>query len=420
MDNSYRLTRCAQWVLGVVLLQYALLGNAQSNGQTSWTFSNSIAVSNLRRSKVFYHLESSGRKNIAASEKSVAVVWEDNRTGKSAIYFATKPFDNKKFDPPVPVSTGNEAVEPSMTAFSDDRYLLAWEQDGSVWSRLVKAGKLGTPLKLDGGPGGQVSVTSTDGKTAYAVWSQRARAGQRILIARLSAVGPDLALVSSDAKEIDHSNKDRKNQFYPSVAVARVGVVVAWEDRRAGHTQILYSCAGKNQAFSRPLVLNEQGPKISSQYGSGTGAARPSLAAVGGGDIVAVWSDKRDFRSGYDVYSAFIRGSVCRFGPNIKVQDEFGAAIAQWHPSVIGDEANLVVAVWGDDRNESADIWLSWMKGDGSWSDDLGVPPASGDGDQSHPAMTIDHRGKLHLVWVSQDSPSAASQLRYTETEAKR
>ncbi|NOZ11073.1 MAG: hypothetical protein GXP09_08565 [Gammaproteobacteria bacterium] len=414
-----RLTRCTQWVFAVALLSVTLPGHAQSDELTSWVFSDSIAVSNLARSKVFYHLESSGRKNIAASTKSVAIVWEDNRTGSSAIYLASKAFDNKKFEAPVLVSAGNEAIEPSITALSNDRYLMAWEQDGRIWSRVFKAGKLGMPSKIEGGPGVQVSVTSTDkGQAAYAVWSQRAGAGQHIRLVRLSVVGPSLDLVIGEAKAIDHANNEKKRQFYPSIAIGGADIVVAWEDRRAGHTQIFYSCAEKNKAFSRPQVLNEQSPRISTQYGSGTGAARVSLSRVADGDIIAVWSDKRDFRSGYDVYSSFIRGSACRLDPNSKVQDEFGASIAQWHPSVVGD-TGLVAAVWEDDRNESADIWLSWIKKDGSWSDDLGVSPASGEGDQSHPAMTIDHRGRLHLVWLDRPNPSAASQLRYAEAEAK-
>ena len=93
--------------------------------------------------------------------------------------------------------------------------------------------------------------------------------------------------------------------------------------------------------------------------------------------MVAVWLDKRDFLSGYDVYAAFSSDGGRSFGRNLKVQDGFGENIAQWHAAVAANNQGRVVAVWDDDRDGNSDIWLANWTGKG-YSDNVAVPAASG------------------------------------------
>ena len=55
-----------------------------------WDFEPAIAVTPESRAGIFVHLESSGRKNIAASNEWVAIVWEDNRDGTPRCYVSLK------------------------------------------------------------------------------------------------------------------------------------------------------------------------------------------------------------------------------------------------------------------------------------------------------------------------------------------
>lgn len=91
--------------------------------------------------------------------------------------------------------------------------------------------------------------------------------------------------------------------------------------------------------------------------------------------------------------------------------------VAQWHASVAGGKLGFV-ATWDDTREvwanpiEPGDVLVSWNF-EADWSADLVVPGASGDGYQGTPAVTMDPRGDLHLIWIERDDLSSPSRLRY-------
>ena len=53
-----------------------------------WTFTSPESVTPTVGTGVFHHLESAGRKNIAVSDGTVAVAWEDNRDRTSDVWMA--------------------------------------------------------------------------------------------------------------------------------------------------------------------------------------------------------------------------------------------------------------------------------------------------------------------------------------------
>jgi hypothetical protein len=144
--------------------------------------------------------------------------------------------------------------------------------------------------------------------------------------------------------------------------------------------------------------------------GAGTGAMRPTLAAWGADGVAAVWLDKRDFLSGYDVYAAFDPGTR-RFGSNLKVQDSFGDNMAQWHAQVVGDAGGGLVALWDDARDGTPDVWLSEWDGE-AFGDDVAVPAAAGAGAQTDPVAVFDAEGALHVVWLDHNE-AAGTRIRY-------
>ena len=148
------------------------------------------------------------------------------------------------------------------------------------------------------------------------------------------------------------------------------------------------------------------------KFGRGTGSARVALAAAGNKRIMAVWSDKRDFLSGYDVYGAWSDDGGKTFGKNQKVQDSFGDSIAQWHPAVAANDAGLVAVAWDDDRDGTSDIWLSWPTESG-WADNVAITGASGPGTQNNPAIALDNAGNLHVAWIAKEDANGATQIFY-------
>lgn len=377
-----------------------------------WDWSAPVTVGADPSGRAFVHLESAGRKSIAESAGWVAITWEDDRDGMSRCYVALKAPGEAVFGAAQQVSGVEEAFEPAVVGLAGGRFALAWEEAGHVRARMLDSQGLSQALVLSQRASAQASLGFSRQTGLFAVWSEKEGAVWRLAAARLTPVGDG---VKSAPPAIVEPGRLEGDQSYPSIAVLGAGqLVVAWEDRRAGHTLIMdavSSDAGRH--FTAPHNLNEivwRGQTAG--FGRGTGVMRVALSRSGADGVAAVWADKRDFLSAYDVYTAFAQGPAFRFGANEKAQDEFGNNIAQWHPAIAANGAGRVVTVWDDDRDGTPDVWLSWRDKQG-WSDDVAVPGASGPGVQSDPTITMDEAGNLHLAWVEKGDLNAPSHIRY-------
>ena len=373
---------------------------------SSWEFSAPLDIT-PEQPGVFHQLDSAGRRHIAVSGDTVAVVWEESRSGVSQAFVAFKPLSAKVFSLHR-VSSGATAGVPVIAARGGGRFLLAWEQDGDLYARTAEAAALGTPVRL-AQKASQPSLAVLD-KKAVVVWSEEKIGHPRIRCAYLAVDGQRVNF-NGMAQDVDVV-PPKAGQLYPDVALTPAGMSIAWEDRREGHTMLLHAFSKEGRRFNRPKILNEQPPKRSETYGKGTGAARVVLARHGKQGVVAAWLDKRDFLEGYDVYAGFARDGA-HFGKNEKVQDDFGNNISQWHAALAADSHGRAAVIWDDDRDGTADLWLAWSKGVGQWSESQPMPVASGPGQQSSPAMTFDVAGNLHLVWVERETLETPTRLRY-------
>jgi hypothetical protein len=234
-------------------------------------------------------------------------------------------------------------------------------------------------------------------------------------MARLG-VGEDLRLSLGRGCPVDAA-PPAGDQLYPAAALVDGRAVAAWEDRRHGHTVILAAVSeplartGEACRFGPPRRISDDPPGPQMPYGKGHGVSRVALGAYGAHGLLAVWADKRHFRHGYDIYGsdyAAARG----FGPNLRIQDDFGGLARQWHASVAGHPDGRLAVAWDDDRDGTADLMLSWRE-DGAWSDDTPLPGASGPGEQAHPAIALDAAGNLHVAWVEREAPGGPTRLRY-------
>lgn len=379
-----------------------------------WSFVAPLAVTTpTSQAGVFHHLDSSGRRNIAATDGQVAVAWEDDRDGTPRVYLAHKTYDDMQFSTPLQMSGTGEAYEPSLIALHGGRFAVAWEEDGDVWLRLVQTGAastLGPPLKVSRGNGAQASlVNDHDGITI--LWSEREDRYGRIRAKRLMAAG--LSLVGQDDCAVD-AVPPGDEQLYPTGAVLQGRLVVAWEDRRPKHTIIMAAIEDGPASchFGAPLRISEKPEGRNLPYGTGHGVSRVALDRIGDERLFAAWADKRDFRHGYDIWGAFYRIGKTAFERNERVQDDFGELSKQHHASVAGNENGRLVVAWDDEREGNADVMLSWYQ-DGSWSDDWPLPGASGPGLQSNPAVMLDSKGNLHAAWIERDEIGGVTRLKY-------
>lgn len=376
-----------------------------------WQFDPPIAVSSASGPRLFHHVESAGRRNIAVSGKTVAVVWEDDRDGIPRIYMAHKGLAEAAFGEEIVISGEGEAYEPSVVALEDGRFAVAWEEEGLVYARLVGGDMPGPALKLAAAEAAQASL-AVNGSELLLVAAERQGRFPRIMLHRLrQSEGARLTEVAGCAVDAE---PPRAEQLYPTLVVQQGRVIAAWEDRRPGHTIILASESKVDAMcpFPPPQRISlrpRRGQKM--PYGKGHGVSRVAMAAYGESGVLAAWADKRDFREGYDIYAAAWRAAG-GFGDNERVQDEFGGVARQWHTTVAGHPDGTLLVAWDDDRDGDTNVMISWRE-DGAWSEDTVLPGAGGPGEQAHPSITLDRDGNLHAVWVERDTSDGPTRLRY-------
>jgi len=369
----------------------------------AWEWREPLTVNSVQGAAIFPHIESANRQGIAVSGDTVGVVWEDNRSGSPQCYLALKPAPAAQFQPEIQLSK-NECYEPVILALGGGRFVAAWEEAGAIRARVLPGG---TPLQLSKAAAAQATLAGR-GDAVYAAWAEQAGRFKRIVVASLALRGDALSVQSVQPIE---AAQPIDEQGWPALAVAGDGTLtVAWEDRRYRHTVPMVSHSSDGRSFAAPARLTDHRSGSVDGLGAGTGAMRPTLAPWGERGVVAVWLDKRDFLSGYDVFAAFDPGTR-RFGKNIRVQDSFGDNMAQWHAGVVGDARGRAVALWDDARDGSPDVWLSEWDGE-AFGDDLAVPAAHGPGAHADPVAALDAGGALHLVWLDRDE-AAGTRVRY-------
>lgn len=393
----------------LILISYHAISHSEA-----LRFETPVTITSASKG-IFLHLDSSGRRSLAVSGELVGVVWEDNRSGKPAIYIAYQKPGQTGFSEPEKVSMQSPAYEPVITALSGNRFLIGWEEENHVWLRVVSPGETGTPLKVGEENAQQISVAAIHAESseaaASAVWSQGKKRDYYIQYANLSI--ETVTIKASLPRPVDNST-DKNQQLYPVIENTESGSVVTWEDRRQGATRIFSSYAHHGKPFQAYRLLNEYAPSPNPELGKGSGAMRPVLSGNGKQMIVAAWMDKRNWRSGYDVFAAVSTNAGREFDSNEQVQDMFGDNVPQWHASVaLRAIDNIAAVAWDDTRNESPDLFYS-LRIDGSWSEDYELPGATGDGRQSHPSIIFDEKGVLHAVWLN--NINGQSSLQYTHS----
>ncbi len=387
-----------------------LLAVLAGPAQAAWEWDAPLAVGSAQGATIFPHLESANRRGIAVSGDTVAVAWEDNRSGSPQCYLASKPAGAAQFQSEIRLSR-EECYEPAVLALGGGRFVAAWEEAGTVRAQVVPGGM---PLVLSPAGAAQATLAGDNG-ALYAAWAEQAGRFRRIAVARLEPVGDRLAVQTVQPVE---AGQPVDEQGWPALAVTGDGsVTVVWEDRRTRHTVPMTSHSRDGgRSFAPPVRLTDQKSGSVQGLGAGMGAMRPTLTRWGRDGVAAVWLDKRDFLSGYDVYAAFDAGER-RFGRNLRVQDSFGDNMAQWHAQIVGDAAGRLVALWDDARDGTPDVWLADWDG-GTFGDNVAVPAAAGPGAQSDPVATLDAAGNLHVVWLDRDD-AGVTRIRYARAVRK-
>jgi hypothetical protein len=314
------------------------------------------------------------------------------------------------------VSSGSEAYEPSIDAISDNRFMIAFEQDASIFARILTAEGLAEPARLSRAAASHVSIASFDNRV-FASWREQNNGRWFVKIAALRVTNANrIGVESIQSVEADGLETP---VLFPAIAVNSAGICVAWEDRRAGHTRLLVSYAeDAGKPFAEPQFLNEFFSNRN-KYDRGSGVTRVSLASFAQDEILAAWMDKRRGGKGYGIFAALGADAGESFGPNEKVHGEEGDTQPHYNPATAGNQSGDFVIAWDDFRRGDSDIWISAHNSNLEWSQDYAPPVASGDGEQSHPSIALDEQRNLHLLWIERAQLDGTSRLWYSLGRAR-
>jgi hypothetical protein len=378
-----------------------------------WRFAPRIALSGPPLAGVFHHLEGAGRRHIALSGSIIAAVWEDDSSGDPQIYLAYKATGASAFSAPLRLSDGIEAYQPAITALPRGGFVVAYEQDAQVFARIWTEQGPGPALRLStSGVESAQPTLASDGNRVFAAWREKAN---RSYTLQVSELAPDNArnLQSLSRNPVEAAAQPRP-MLMPTLALSPAGLAIAWEDRRAGHTRLLVSYSDPDSiSFSAPGNLNEFYSNRN-PYDKGNGVTRVTMTAMGEDEVIAAWMDKRRGGSGYGIFASMAAEGGAEFGPNEKVHGDQGDKLPHYNPAVAANSAGDFYVVWDDYRRGDSDIWLSGYNDDMEWDADFSPPPASGAGEQSHPAVWLDAAGGLHLLWVERAESLAPTRLFYS------
>jgi len=381
----------------------SMLGVAQACA--AGEFSAPIDVSPQLGPQTFYHLDATGRRNIAVNNDTVAVVWEDNHAGRPDAYIALKQFDEKTFLSPRRINVGAEAFAPSVAA-AGSGFLVGWSETDSVLARYVDAQGVGKPVRLTTRSADQIAIALLDNRTAMAVWVETLSSGTCIHAARL-ALTQDSITAGRSFPVTDC--RSQRFQAQPTLVAGPKGILVVWQDRSSGTNRIYGSLSKDAQHFSPPVQINETIQK-SASYGSGSSAINP-VVAQSADRYWVLWLDKRADRAGYKIYGAQSTDGLA-WSSNVPVQDSFGDETPQWSVSVTLSSEGEALAAWSDAREGNGqDVYYAFFR-DGAWSDNNLVEHAAASRDQDSPALGSDAAGRIHLIWRHQ-SDEGTSRIKY-------
>ena len=365
-----------------------------------------ITVTHTEDKAVFIQLASSGRKNIAASNNQVGVVWEQIRNGKATVFAAFKRAGEPGFNTPTPLSKG-DAYSP-VIAYCGDLFYLSWIEEGSIKVMLADNGQPGDMLPLAESANVNELSISCGANSALIAYSA---ANNNKSVVYATQVKPNKGRLEAENSVPVAPVESFRFQTNPGIALNKGRIVVTWHDRSSG-TNLLYATSGKTlQSLSDTVQINEL-IKKSHEWGSGSSAVSNVLSNGPKDRLVVVWLDKRASRSGYKVYSAFSHNGGLTWGDNYKVSDEWGDIVPAWTPAIAYDGNKQLSVLWMDKREEDNTLWMSHLAGL-SWSQDKDFQ--SGDTEPHSPAIAYSPDGRFHAAWIQKGANG--TQLVYLETE---
>jgi hypothetical protein len=352
---------------------------------------------------------SSGGHAMAARGDTVYLVWRDDRSGTSAVYF-DKSFDSGTTwgtDVAISDNPAAAAVMPALALGKDGTIYVSWTdfRDGNRHIYFAKSTDGGVSF----GPSVRVQP-ATDDKQQFS--SIAVNDSGYIFIAYEDF--RNLATTAIDiycSRSTDGGNSfepsvrvddcaDSINQEEPCIAVRDTNVYIAWTDWRlqpSGSKTYFSKSINSGTAFNNNVLVVDTA-------GLGVFAANPSSICCDKNNIYIAWNYAKTqndicFTKSIDDGNTFIV-------PNLNIIDAIGLPYYQGYPSIVCDESGGVYCAWEDTRNyvnSARQIYMGYSKNYGdSFSlnyhvDDRGLEDSAW---FFNPTLSVNKAGKVFCAWA--------------------
>ncbi len=372
----------------------------------------------------FHDTYSSGQRSIAVKGKNAAIVWNDIRNGNNDVFFSFASDGGKTFSKNIRVNDDNKggnhwyaaaAVDEKGTAY------VVWEDDrdgkGNIYFAKKEEKKEGFTKNIPVSPdakseqGGPAIAVDKKG-TIYLAWHDNRNGNNDIFLAKSRNGGKNF----EKPVRVDDTGNDVSDQIYPTIAVDNEdGVYVAWYDYRNGNSDIYFvKSNGGGRTFSKSIKIN-----FGEDERGKTGQNSPSIVTDGKGGVYLTWEDKRNPKTGSDVYFARLADSGNAFEKNIHIDDEDAENSSQNYPSITANEKGIIVIAWDDDRSGFSDIYLSYSNDGGkSFSKNFGLRISNGK-HRTAPSIAVDNEGNIYLIYQEWEKDKKGNDIYFVKGRIK-
>ncbi|MBI5180689.1 MAG: exo-alpha-sialidase [Nitrospirae bacterium] len=388
------------------------------------TFEPPVKINDSASQTNFLDTYSSGQHSIAVNKGNIAIVWNDSRNGNNDVFFSFSSDDGKTFSRNTRVNDdkgdsnqwyGAVALDKNSTAYA------VWEDDRDGKSRIYFAKReakkdsftMNIPVVSDKnieqfGPAIAVNKKSE----IYIAWHDNRNGNNDIFIAKSRDSGKSF----EKPVRVDDTGNNQNDQIYPTIAVDnKNNVYIAWYDYRHENSDIYFAKSNDNgKTFSKNIKVN-----FGEDERGKTGQNSPSIGRDSNGNIYLTWEDKRNSKTGSDVYFSRLAEKGDEFEKNIHIDDEDAESSSQNYPSIAVNEKGLIVIAWDDDRLGASDIYLSYSKDEGKgFSKNFGLGIKNGK-HRTAPSIAVDDEGNIYFIYQEWEKEKKGNDIYFVKGRIK-
>ena len=304
--------------------------------------------------------------DIACAGERMYVVWEDERDGDLRyrnIYVNVSADGGRSWlAEPLQIDGDLEgeamSLAPRVVAVGDQAYVAWFDNRDGAYDFYVQATADGgatwleAPTRVDTDPAGDAYsawprlAANEDGRVVVA-WED-SRAGGSDIYANVSTDG-GVTFAGDDARLDGGDDGGVHDSFLPSLAMAGDHVYVVWHDERNGDERDVFMSASSDGGASWP----DEPKRVDSDAAGKFASINPVVAAVGD-RVHVVWQDAR--AGGYDIYHRFSRDGGQEWGGEERRLDTDAGGESQSFTPVLLVEGDTVLVGWGDGRADGEEV----------------------------------------------------------------